>query len=646
MIAPQNEAGRKAGPSAGLPRFGKGLSRAILIPLIVAAFAAVIWKGHPKETIQNPDPDGCMSCHAEVTDPDPSHPPAALGCAACHLGNPYALDKDRAHFTMVRNPGDLSVVAKTCGQTKCHGDIALRVQNSLMATNRGILKVIQSHWLKTGEAAPAGLTGAMLGEPVDGLSVPDLMRAGAAPNLAIDHYRKMCAGCHLWKPKWDRPGEAGLRGGGCSDCHVPDAERVLLESTRVEYRHPAITTRIPSANCVKCHNRSARIGLSYAGRFESEGYGTPHVAGRLSSRNLSGGRFFMEVAADLHLSKAGMVCIDCHTAAGLMGDGKIHDRMRDQVDIACRDCHIPSLAGDASADDLVLRLLVLNRRVPSFEGRRIGRTARGSPLYHLQADEGRLVLHRKMDGMPVEMKPFEGEKAYHTLKGHERLSCQACHSAWMPQCYGCHLEYRPGERQRDWLTGRESAGGWIERRSYIRFSKPALGVVKDPGRVYPATPCQVFALFGPRAEGEAPGYLRSLSLSGFDPHTTTAASRDCITCHTDPKVIGLGEGVLYRREGRWAFRSISGGGPDSLTAPLPLDGFTTLEGDASVGYRGSTRPFDGGELERILAVGLCLGCHRAYDDPIYVDFERSKERFYRENGLPCRKEPPGVEACG
>jgi len=645
MNDPSNAAGGSSRAPARPLQGGSRLWRTAWTPLVLTLFAIIIWKGFAKEASRVTGPDGCMSCHGEVTDPDPSHPPAAFGCAVCHLGNPYALDKDRAHFTMVRNPGDLSVVPKTCGREKCHGDIALRVQNSLMATNRGILKTIQSHWLKTGEAVPALPTSAMLGNPVDGLSVPDLMEAGAAPNLAVDHYRKMCAGCHLWKPKWDRPGEAGLRGGGCSDCHVRDAARVRLESAEGKYEHPSITTRIPSENCIKCHNRSARIGLSYAGRFESEGYGTPHQGGRLGSRTLSGGRYFMETAPDIHLSKAGMVCIDCHTAAGLMGDGKIYDRMRDQVDISCRDCHRPNLIDGAASDDLARRLLDLNRRVPSFEGRRIGLTARGSPLYNLQAGDGRQVLYRKMDGVPVEMKAFEDRKAYHTLKGHERLSCQACHSAWMPQCYGCHLEYLPSERQRDWLTGKESDGGWYESRSYMRFSKPTLGVVKDSGRIYPATPCQVFALFGPRAEGEEAGYLRSLSLSGFDPHTTAAAARDCIACHADPKALGLGEGVIYRREGRWAFRAISGGGPGSLTAPLPLDGFTTLGGADAAPYRGGTRPFNGVELERILAVGLCLGCHRTYEDPIYGDFKQSKERFGREEGLPCRGGAPGGRAC-
>jgi hypothetical protein len=46
--------------------------------------------------------------------------------------------------------------------------------------------------------------------------------------------------------------------------------------------HARYTTRIPTANCLKCHNRSNRIGLSYEGIFESEGYGTPYRHGKRS----------------------------------------------------------------------------------------------------------------------------------------------------------------------------------------------------------------------------------------------------------------------------------------------------------------------------------------------------------------------------
>ncbi len=262
-------------------------------------------------------PDGlseerCLFCHKEMSDSDRSHPASAFGCSACHLGNPYSLDERRAHATLIRNPGDLRVVEKTCGRTGCHGEIVGRVKKSLMATNRGILKIVQEEW-KIGQRGPFF--------PVKPLGVGDLYGRSPPRSVPIDLYRKMCGGCHLWKEKEGLKGEVGKRGGGCSDCHVVDEEKRKDPKERLVH-HPKMTTRIPAENCVNCHNRSARIGLSYFGKFESAGYGTPYEADGLSSRRLSGGRFYLDLQADVHFERGKMVCIDFQTATGLMGDGQ------------------------------------------------------------------------------------------------------------------------------------------------------------------------------------------------------------------------------------------------------------------------------------------------------------------------------------
>jgi hypothetical protein len=35
------------------------------------------------------------------------------------------------------------------------------------------------------------------------------------------------------------------------------------------------------------------------------------------------------------------------------------------------------------------------------------------------------------------------------------------------------------------------------------------------------------------------------------------------------------------------------------------------------------RPFNQGEINRILKVGNCIPCHNEYDDPIYQDMKKS-----------------------
>ncbi|MFC1883638.1 hypothetical protein ACFL2O_02600 [Thermodesulfobacteriota bacterium] len=582
--------------------------------------------------------EGCLSCHNNVKSPDPSHPISAFGCHTCHLGNPYSLNKERAHFSMVLNPGDLRVVSLTCGKSACHSDIVPRVKNSIMATNKGIIKTLLSHWPDENNTEDNSSRSAALRNNHPAFSVTDVLDHGTAGSLALDHYSKMCGGCHLWKKRGDRPGEAGRRGGGCSDCHIID-EKIHEEAAGKELIHPRMTTRIPSANCVKCHNRSARIGLSYFGRFESAGYGTPYKGRHLDSRRLSGNRFYMHLEPDIHFSKAQMECVDCHTATGVMGDGKAYDRMEDQLDITCDACHSPKFTEVSDSDPTVRRLVLVNRKITWNGKDKMAVTRKGTPLYNLQKKGKSIIFYRKGDGHSIDMVSEEKEKPYHEMPGHERLSCQACHSAWVPQCYGCHINYKKDEFQRSWLDGRESPGRWKESRSYQRFSKPALGL-RNESKVFPASPCQVFVSGTHKSNNyRAEESFRILTMSFFDPHTTSEKSRGCAECHGDPKAVGLGEGLLTLEAGILNFRPTydayaSGHGMDA-----PLDGYVNERGEQVQNTsRGEARPFNKEELVKILSVNECLGCHDQYDDKIFHDFRRSKRRFLNEDNLPCRKE--------
>ncbi|EFK11350.1 conserved hypothetical protein [delta proteobacterium NaphS2] len=570
--------------------------------------------------------EGCLYCHKGMSDSDRSHPASAFGCSACHLGNAYSLDEKRAHATMVVNPGDLRVVERTCGKTDCHGDMADRVKKSLMATNRGILRIVQDEW---GHKKPKR---ALFSAQLSG--VADLYGASAPRNAPLDLYRKMCGGCHLWKERKNGQGEVGKRGGGCSDCHVVDEQKVKNPQGLL-IRHPKMTTRIPSENCVKCHNRSARIGLSYFGIFESAGYGTPYEGADLSGRRLSGRRFYLNLEEDVHLKKGKMVCVDCHTATGLMGDGRSYDKMADQVDISCEACHAPRFGSDPETWALADRLAFLNGRIPQPGKKPIGFTRKGTPLYNLQQVDGKPVFYRKTDGRALKIQEIGSPgNAYHNMNGHDRLSCQSCHSAWIPQCYGCHLTYEKSAHQKDWITGKKTPGKWKEARTYLRFGKPALGL-RGGDRIYPLSPCQVFF----SASEDAGSFIKpksfaNLNLSAFDPHTTQAKSRSCIDCHTDPKSMGMGEGILYRHGTKRVFRPTHRAADHGL--PFPLDGFVNLGGEAlQTGAANGVRPFNKTEINRILSVDACLGCHNTYEDPIYANFSKSLVRFEKDKGLPC-----------
>lgn len=331
-----------------------------------------------------------------------------------------------------------------------------------------------------------------------------------------------------------------------------------------------------------------------------------------------------------------MTCIDCHTATGLMGDGHAYDDMKKQTDITCQACHSPVFSTAATRDSLAGRLAFLNKRVPGVTGVQVGTTKKETPIYNLQKRDGGLIFFRKMDGLPIEMKPSPPDKPHHQLKGHERLSCQACHTAWIPQCYGCHIQYRPSDHQFDWLSRQKRPGKWKEARSYMRFSKPALGV-RDNREIVPISPCQmVVSLLDVSGNYQKEKSFSVMNLSAFDPHTTSKGSRTCLECHEDPKVLGLGEGILYPGEGNMRFRPTHDGTASEMGLPHPPDGFTNLAGEPlQTGIQNGVRPFKKPETDRILAVAPCLGCHQSYTDPIYRDFEASRKQFQTDGDLPC-----------
>lgn len=566
-----------------------------------------------------------MLCHEPKTDPSLSHPVAMMGCASCHLGNPFARKKERAHLGLVKNPGDLNFARLTCGRKGCHPDLPQRVEKSLMATNKGILTVMQTLWPHDAK------------ETVK--NVRELTDKPVGQSIALDHYRKMCGGCHLWRPRYPNLGEIGKRGGGCTDCHILELPTHTQDLSKKSFQHPELTTRIPNENCLKCHNRSARIGLSYMGRFESEGYGTPFYRDGPDKRRLSGGRFYMELKADVHYKKAGMDCIDCHTEKGIMGDGNIYTHQEQQVDIKCSTCHEPIQKGENPDPELVQRLIRVNQRMPVPSSGSFVVSPKGSPLYHLRfGPENKMKLFRKRDGREIVFERLKNQKI-HKAPYHKRLSCQACHSTWSPQCYGCHETLFKQESQRGWLTGKKSPGRWKEGRTYLRFRKPSLGIYPD-GQIGPFVPgCQVFLeIFDENGNYIPDSSFRSMVMSSFDPHTTDLKAPTCLRCHLDPKVLGLGEGFLTVFSGGLSFEAVYQSHDSGLGIEYPLDAFVSAKGKPlQMASRDKGRPFNKEELIRITQAGMCVHCHDKYDDAIYSDYQKSLSSFM--SGVsPCRKE--------
>lgn len=518
----------------------------------------------------------CLACHQKER-LDPAHDVSVLGCSSCHLGNPLATDKGPAHQGIVKNPGDLRLVEQTCGVNGCHAIDVPKVKNSLMATNRGILATLLYYW---GEAP----------DQYGDFSIEELMQSGKT-SVALDYFRKLCATCHLWKQKGDLPGFFGEKGGGCTACHHQLDPKLPKEGK--DKGHPLMTKKVPVENCVRCHNRSGRIGISYTGVYEAEGSGAPIENGELSSQRLPGDRFYQKLPPDIHYQK-GMACIDCHTRNEVMGDGKRHAHFEEQLEITCTSCHTKGKPG------LTEKKNRLNNISPTIEDQQ---GANGSP-----------VLIGKLDAKEHPLHPPRPQDCDYS--GHQRLSCQSCHSTWVPQCYGCHVRRDMAETHLDKLTLKETPGWWQEGRSYIRYEQPALGLWNN--RVMPITPgCQDVVSLRDK-EGKEERAFSSLTMAAIDPHTTQSKGRPCADCHASTKALGLGLGTAWQEGGRWRFAATTQPLKTSAGTLPPLDAYVSIDGTPlQKSFRANLRPFNQQELGRILTVGTCLPCHPSIHDKAY-----------------------------
>ncbi len=598
-----------------MPATGEGsafarilIGTGIALLVIVALVARVMLGGAtPAPAVAKasgaPTPtDRCVVCHDKPSeDPGGAHAAALIGCASCHLGDPRATTAKAAHVGMEPEPGALSSADKTCG--KCHGRELDRVRTSLMATARGVVAV--DRWAFGETATPDGTQ-----------TMPDVL-AAAKPTPAEDHLRRLCGGCHLASRKDNRDDAVRGVGSGCSACHV--ATGVATN------RHPGILGAPPDRQCLGCHSRSARISLSYQGLAEVSGPGADSCQDPIK---LFDGRAGCRQDDDVH-HRAGIACTDCHLHTELMGDGTAHLHAEQQTELRCETCHGPTRDASWSrvTDPITRDLLRIHkqRRDPD-EKQRAGR--RGTPVWNLRPEAGGWKLEAKAGGRswPVRPTPRDAE---HALRGHERLTCSACHAAWIPTCTSCHTSFDRARQQWDFGRAALAPGAWTETNHGMGTATPGLAVRAD-GRIAPAAPGMI-ATLDARAAG---GPLRDLrAVSVFDPHTTATRARDCASCHASSSALGLGAGELALGADGPRFAPAH---PDPDRPGVASDGWTRLlPARPATGTRVGARGLDAREQRRVLRVGVCVPCHDKPGDPVWTDFERSLTRL-AAGGTRCR----------
>ncbi len=592
--------------------------RLFLVALVVAlgaiAGGAWWWRGDaPRIAVALGLAEGCVACHGDVAGLTGAHAPRSIGCAACHAGDRGTLDKARAHAGLVLVPGNLADAPRTCGQAGCHDAIVPRVERSIMATMAGVIAVNRT----------------VLGEPdPPGAPLPHAQRLGHG--VADSHLRELCVGCHLGQAKteWGPIGET-TQGGGCLACHLEydagaaatlAAYAALAREARkaAPSAHPSLTVNPRNGHCFGCHSRSGRIALSYEGWHEMHipGGGGPADPDSPNVRKLGDGRYVEKVVADVHHQRR-LECIDCHTANEVMGPGAEVARKSQQLRIGCEDCHAQTLASVAA--DYVgaeSRALARIRHQQPGAGERMGTTRDGEPLVNVFVVEGGGArLLRKRTGEALPLKPPAA--ACTQGKGHARLSCASCHTAWAPRCVACHTEFDPKGEGFDHAAQAWVQGTWNESAGPFEATLPTLGVLAEGearGAIDTFVPGMIMTFDRNREHGRPPDVLFRRLYAKLFPHTIRREARSCASCHADPVAMGFGKGdlryVVEGASGRWRFTPA---GKPSPHDGLPEDAWTGFlqERTGMVSTREGARPFSVAEQRRILTVGACLTCHHA-----------------------------------
>jgi hypothetical protein len=564
--------------------------------------------------------NGCLACHAGIEHASPSHP----GCVSCHGGDPKSQVKEGAHRGMFGrgNPSAPEQWDKSCGA--CHLYQLDRVKSNLMYTATGMIRNIQLTW----EGPEKGLYGSRGGDVYDpaGKAQP-LKPVAELDHLSGELYRKFCSQCHVARESGEVYGAS--HASGCAACHFPYNDRAVSQGRdatvrgRGAYAATHAMERLPGNEvCARCHNRSGRIAYSYQGLNDGNNSLVPTRYGQPGPVMASGNRNLTRIAPDVHFA-AGMDCIDCHTSRDVMGDGYSYRNMYLQTEIGCEDCHggakTPRFREIATESDEAVRESQ-GYRMQMRPGMKMLLTSKGRTYSNVFYRDGAVWVLGKRSGKLFRSRVITGT-AEHTVAGHGRMECYSCHTRTVVQCYGCHTSYDKTRSAMDYVKGVPTAGRFSEKEDY-RTLYPFPLALNQRGRISTATPgCQTFVtVVEPDGSVSKNEYVarfngkRQLRFAPFYSHNTGKKAIGCGECHGNPAFLGFGQHVVSGRD-------IEGTMICEQSADKPLDGYLTLQGGKVRAYsaitRERSRPLNGAEVRRALAVNLCLICHDKAADPIY-----------------------------
>lgn len=531
-----------------------------------------------------------------------------------------------------RNPSDPEHWSKSCG--RCHPLQLERVKSNLMTTNAGIIRNIMATW--EGPEEPTFAADQLETYAADGTPL-HMEGIGSLAHLSGELYRKFCSLCHVARES-NQVYAAG-HAAGCAACHFPFNEVGVYQGNDKTVRGKPgyseshqMASLPPNKVCVRCHNRSGRIALTYEGLNDGNNGLVPTRDGLPGPEMISGARNVTRINPDIHHAK-GLECIDCHTSREIMGDGYAYSNLYLQAESTCESCHgtgisAPDVAGIRRENEDALRES-RNYPQPNLMGRTMVLTRKGRKYSNVFLENGKIQVQGKRDGKLHESKLITGTLE-HTIVGHERLACSSCHSQSVAQCYGCHTRYDQTQPGMDFILGRQTPGRFSETEDLRRLFPFPLAI-DQRGQISPVTPgCQTFVSTfdrnGRPQLNEAVSRFKGKRQFRFAPffgHSVGAKALGCQSCHSEPAFFGFGQQVALQ-DGSLEPQIRCECNPDN-----PLDGFVRLKKGNLSNFAGITRensrPLTAAELKKVWQVNLCLVCHDSPKDSIYqkeLDFEK------------------------
>jgi hypothetical protein len=177
-------------------------------------------------------------------------------------------------------------------------------------------------------------------------------------------------------------------------------------------------------------------------------------------RYVYGGRNGSTRQMDVHFER-GMHCIDCHFLQDVHGDGHVYSTNWDAVEVECEDCHGARgratliTSGPNGGNDL-RRARDADLR-PFFEdrGSAIIQRSRVTPGVFWVVPQtidapSPLAAEAHTDRHVAEPRhgsTFQGAQGQTPLVD-AKVECQTCHSSWVHNCMGCHVDINVGDPQR------------------------------------------------------------------------------------------------------------------------------------------------------------------------------------------------------